>query len=537
MQEAAKHTIKVLKKLLQQKNGTVRRYEQKLRRNRVEREAERSRLETEVARLQGLLDDRNVAGAAEDIREASDQVRRARGMDRRAKEAADKLQRALRDRVQEVEDLLEVNQKELYSAQDALADTRRRLKSAEIKNGERLAENEIMRAQAVELQHMSVQYPKMKDRLKKLTDKLQRAKKRERRLRAMVRDSEMAELEGSDFDDTVGATKKKRSRKKPKKSKDKGADSEEKQEDEVKADEDSNDGSSSDGSRSSSSDDDKLLNDPVDGDSALAVMIRKMRRRFNKKQEELKSLKKQFEEVRNELVEVSGDLEEARIAAKNTKERALNDVKEKFDQEIEALVESHRKEVERLGNQTDMLRKELSDERTALATLGGRRVSAAEARTVGQLQQRNAVLKHQLDRTKNKLVEQTGRVQKLQEDAYILNERLKNAHGLSGNSNQSNIEPTNASKAEGLAKDVQVLSAQNKVLRQALADIKRDHEKKLRIEKQKAAAAARRSIDQSALQANSQANKQARQALLDAQKRIKTLSQRIKDKDEVCCVV
>jgi len=77
-----------------------------------------------VARLQGLLDDRNVAGATDDIREAADQVRRARGLDRRAHETAAKLERALRARVEEVEDLLDTNQKELYSAQDALAEVR-----------------------------------------------------------------------------------------------------------------------------------------------------------------------------------------------------------------------------------------------------------------------------------------------------------------------------------------------------------------------------------------------------------------------------
>lgn len=74
-----------------------------------------------------------------------------------------------------------------------------------------------------------------------------------------------------------------------------------------------------------------------------------------------------------------------------------------------------------------------------------------------------------------------------------------------------------------------MLEAQNKVLRKALEDVNREHEKKLRAVKQKVAVA--RAASQHA--AASEANQAARSALLDAQKRIQTLSKRAQDKDEV----
>jgi len=308
--------------------------------------------------------------------------------------------------------------------------TRRRLKAAEIKNGERIAENEILRARAVETQHMAAQYPKMKARLKKVEDKLLRAKKKERRLRALLRDTEMAELEGSDFLEATSKTKKKR-KKRRKSSKD----DEEKNDDgdnetEKAKSKAGSDGSGSDGSGSSSSDsssdDDGLLNDPVDGDSALAVMVRKIRRRFNKKQNELKDLKQQFESLRDELVEVTGDLEEARVAAKSTRERVLDEAKADFDEKAQILAEKHEMQLSRVKGELDAVKKDLQHERAALKSLGGNRVTAADARTVGQLQQRNAVLKHQLDLTKKKVLQQQGELQKLHEDVYVASERLKN---------------------------------------------------------------------------------------------------------------
>jgi len=86
---------------------------------------------------------------------------------------------------------------------------------------------------------------------------------------------------------------------------------------------------------------------------------------------------------------------------------------------------------------------------------------------------------------------------------------------------------------DGLAKEVKILTAQNKVLRDALSEVNAKHAKELRVAKQKAANTARANAAAVQHEAASEANKQARRALLDAQKRIQTLSQRVKDKDEV----
>lgn len=87
----------------------------------------------------------------------------------------------------------------------------------------------------------------------------------------------------------------------------------------------------------------------------------------------------------------------------------------------------HEASLSQLQGQLDNARKQSQNDRTALESLGGGRVTAAEARTVGQLQQRNAVLKHQLDRTQKKVLQQQGQLQKLQEEVYVAHERLKNA--------------------------------------------------------------------------------------------------------------
>lgn len=183
----------------------------------------------------------------------------------------------------------------------------------------------------------------MQARLRKLDKKLQRSRYKEKKLRAMLRGAEMAELEGSDF---LGASKRSRknNKKKHTKSKKDSSDGEEKKDEDDRKSGSDNDGDPQDSSSDSdsvSSDegDDQLLNDPVDGDSALAVMVRKIRRRFNKKQAELGDIKKQFKDLREELIQVTGDLEEARVVARSARERALDEAKADFDAKARALAE------------------------------------------------------------------------------------------------------------------------------------------------------------------------------------------------------